>query len=42
MRTGADKIQVVAVHLVDQQPVGFDVAVAEMTPLTAQRVVLVM
>lgn len=41
MRAGADQIQIVAVHLVDQQPVGLDVAVAVMAPLAVQRVILV-
>jgi hypothetical protein len=41
MCAGADQVQVVALHLVDQQPVGLDVAVAEVAPLAAQQVILV-
>ena len=41
MRAGADQVQIIAVNLVDQQPVGLDVAIAVMVPLAAQRVILV-
>jgi hypothetical protein len=41
MRTGADQVQIVAINLIDQQPVGLDVAVATMAPFVAQRVILV-
>ena len=41
MRAGADQVQVVALHLVDQQPIGLNVAVAELAPLAAQRVILI-
>ena len=41
MRSRADEVHVVAVDFVDQQPVRFDVAVAEVLPLAAERVVLV-
>src|ERR1017187_4633220 len=37
MGTGTNEVQVVAIDLVDQQPIGFDVAVAKVPPLTAER-----
>jgi hypothetical protein len=41
MRPGADEIQIIALDLVDEQPVGLDVAVAMMTPLASERVILI-
>ena len=41
MRPGADEMQVGAFHLVDQQPVRLDVAVAVMAPFASQRVIFV-
>jgi len=43
MRPCAHQVQIVAVavNLIDQQPVGLDMAVAMMAPLAAERVILV-
>ena len=37
MRSGSDKLQVVSVDFVDQEPIRLDVAIAEMLPFAAER-----
>ena len=41
MGASTNEVQIVAIDLVDQQPIGFDVTVAEVSPLTTQRMVFV-
>ena len=41
MRSGANQMQVVAIDLVEKQPIRLYVTVAEMLPLAAERMVLV-
>ena len=41
VRSRADEVKVLAIDLVDQQPVRFDVAVAKVPPLAAKRMVFV-
>jgi hypothetical protein len=41
MRPGADQVQIVAVNLVDRQPVRLDVAIAVVAPFAAERVTFV-
>jgi hypothetical protein len=41
VRSRADEVKVVAIDFIDQQPVRFDVAVAEVLPFAAERMVLV-
>jgi hypothetical protein len=40
MRAGSDKVKVIAVNLVQQNPVRLNVAIPMMRPVSAQRVVL--
>jgi len=40
VRSRSDEVQILAIDLVDQQPIRFDVAVAKMPPVAAERVVL--
>jgi len=40
MRPSTDQVQVVPIDLIYQQPIGFDVAVAEVLPVAAKRVIL--
>ena len=39
--SSTDEVQIVTIDLVDQQPVRFDVAVSEVLPLSAERMVLI-
>jgi hypothetical protein len=41
MRSGANEMQVVAVDFIDQQPIRFEMAVAEVLPVAPERMVLV-
>ena len=41
VRPGADEVQLLAIDLVNQQPIWLDVAVAKMFPVAAERVVLI-
>jgi len=40
MRSCSDEVQVFPIDLLDQQPIRLDVAIAEVLPIAAERVVL--
>ena len=39
MRAGADEVQILLFDLVDQEPIRFDVAIAEVLPFAAERMI---
>ena len=41
MRSRTDEMQVIAIDLVDQQPIWFNVAVAKVLPVTRERMILI-